>query len=254
MNAKYWPDKKPDSLKGDEMKARTIIWFSCGCASFACAYLLRKKDAVLVYCDTGGEHEDNKRFLKDSEALLNRKITILKNGKYKDHMDVCEKTKYINGPYGARCTVELKKKLRFEFERPDDVQVFGYTVDEKDRADRLRKAYPEINAIFPLIDNNLTKDNCVGLVSRLGLRIPTMYSLGFNNNNCIGCVKGGMGYWNQIRKHFPDQFSRMASIERKVGHSCVKGVFLDELDPDRGHRLKEKPISCDFICQSVLDD
>ena len=31
-----------------------------------------------------------------------------------------------------------------------------------------------------------------------------MYDLGYPNNNCIGCIKGGMGYWNRIRKDFPD--------------------------------------------------
>lgn len=89
---------------------RTVVWFSCGAASFACAYLLRNQDnVVLVYCDTGSEHPDNKRFLKDAEKLLGKSVTILKNEEYKDHFDVCEKTRYINGPGGARCTVELKK-------------------------------------------------------------------------------------------------------------------------------------------------
>lgn len=234
---------------------RTLVWFSCGAASFTCAYLCRHHDDVeLVYCDTGSEHPDNNRFIKDTERYFGKKITILKNEKYQDHFDVCEKTRYINGVGGARCTVELKKTQRFKFERVDDIQVFGYTVEERDRAERLCKAYPEINAWFPLIEKNLTKDNCIGLVKTLGIEVPMMYRLGFNNNNCIGCVKGGAGYWNKIRKHFPNQFKRMSEIERKVGHSCLKGTFLDELDPKKGKHINEPSMSCDFICQSVLQD
>jgi hypothetical protein len=89
-------------------------------------------------------------------------------------------------------------------------------------------------------------------VKQLGIEVPAMYKLGFNNNNCIGCVKGGAGYWNQIRKHFPEQFDRMAKIEREVGHSCIKGQFLDELDPDAGRKQKVVDMTCDFVCQSVI--
>lgn len=59
-----------------------------------------------------------------------------------------------------------------------------------------------------------------------------MYDLGYPNNNCVGCVKGGMGYWNKIRVDFPEVFERRARQEREIGHSCIKGVFLDELDPN----------------------
>ena len=26
----------------------------------------------------------------------------------------------------------------------------------------------------------------------MGIEIPVMYRLGYNNNNCVGCVKGGI--------------------------------------------------------------
>jgi hypothetical protein len=208
----------------------------------------------LVYCDTGSEHPDNRRFLAESEKFFGQSIAVIKNEKYQDHFDGCEKTRYINGVGGARCTVELKKVPRFRFQQPDDVQVFGYTAEEKHRANRFGHAYPEVNALYPLIEKNLTKKHCIGIVRAVGIEIPMMYRLGFNNNNCIGCVKGGMGYWNLVRKHFPERFNRMAAIERAVGRSCIKGVFLDELDSKRGDHGKEPVFACDFTCASVLAD
>jgi hypothetical protein len=76
-----------------------------------------------------------------------------------------------------------------------------------------------------------------------------MYELGFHNNNCIGCVKGGKGYWNQIRKHFPEHFERMAKAERIAGHSCIKHKFLDELTENEGRH--EPPIlpDCGTFCE-----
>ena len=231
---------------------RRIVWFSCGAASTITAQIVLKEhpDALLIYCDTGGEHPDNKRFLADVEKWLDVRVGILKSGKYTDHFDVCEKTKYINGKGGARCTVELKKRLRFGFQQADDIQFFGYTSDEAHRMNRFCESFPEVNARFPLIDRGITKEQCIGMIWKAGIEIPAMYKLGFNNNNCIGCVKGGAGYWNKIRKHFPEHFERMAKIERKIGASCLNGTYLDELKPTAG-RHKDLIIECDFVCQAT---
>ena len=76
-----------------------------------------------------------------------------------------------------------------------------------------------------------------------------MYDLGYRNNNCIGCVKGGMGYWNRIRIDFPGVFDARAKLEREIGASCIKDVYLDELDPNRGRLEDEVMEECDLICQ-----
>ena len=93
---------------------------------------------------------------------------------------------------------------------------------------------PDFQHEFPLIDKMLSKEDAHAILERLKIASPVMYNLGYRNNNCIGCVKGGMGYWNKIRIDFPEVFERMARLEREVGHSCINGIFLDELEPDRG--------------------
>jgi hypothetical protein len=62
-------------------------------------------------------------------------------------------------------------------------------------------------------------------------------------------VKGGKGYWNKIRTDFPAVFAARAKLEREVGASCIKGVFLDELPPDAGRH--EGPIcdDCGIMCE-----
>ena len=84
----------------------------------------------------------------------------------------------------------------------------------------------------------MTKPETLFFLEKQGIKRPVMYDLGYNNNNCIGCVKGGMGYWNKIREDFPQSFTRMAEAGRDVGHSCIRGIFLDELDPDAGRKQK----------------
>ena len=99
------------------------------------------------------------------------------------------------------------------------------------------------------------------MIDRAGIEVPEMYKMGYQNNNCIGCVKGQQGYWNKIRVDFPDVFHRMSEVERKLDVSINKRyegknrirVFLDELDPKAGNILKEPKIECGIICMGEHD-
>jgi hypothetical protein len=85
-----------------------------------------------------------------------------------------------------------------------------------------------------------------------------MYRLGYPNNNCIGCVKGGAGYWNKIRFDFPDAFEKMAKQERKMNVAINKRmdgekripIFLDELPVNMGRIESEPNIECGVLCLS----
>ena len=237
---------------------RVVSWYSHGAASAVTTKMALAKygpEVVIACIDTRSEHEDNARFRAACEEWFQHEITVLGSTEYEDIYDVFDKTGYLVGPAGARCTTELKKKVRWAFQRPDDLQVFGYTADRRDakRATRFNEQNPEIHTWFPLVERSLTKSDCLTLVDRAGLVLPEMYRLGYTNNNCIGCVKGGMGYWNKIRKDFPEIFEKMAQQERKMGRTVLRSngqpVYLDTLDPDRGSYEAEQMGSCDLDCQ-----
>jgi len=80
-----------------------------------------------------------------------------------------------------------------------------------------------------------------------------MYKLGYNNNNCKGCVKAtSPSYWNKIRKDFPDVFASRAEQSRRLKCKLtrVKGkrIYLDELSPDCEEVIKED-LSCGPQCR-----
>jgi hypothetical protein len=203
---------------------RVVCWFSAGAASAVATKLTLTEhpDATIAYTDPGSEHPDNARFLDDCEQWFGRPIQRLRSEKYRDTWQVWEERRFLVSPAGALCTTELKKKVRFAFQRPDDVQVFGYTAEEKHRADRFRDQNPGVDLRTPLIERGLTKDDCLAMIERVGIELPAMYALGYRNNNCIGCPKGGMGYWNKIRRDFPEVFDRMARLERDIGASVLR--------------------------------
>lgn len=232
-----------------------VSWFSAGVSSFIACYLEKETIDKIMYIHIDDQHEDTLRFLKDCEKVLGKKIEILQSP-YKSVNNVIKTFRFINGPYGAKCTDILKKRVRKEWEygKTNLTYVWGYDISERNRAERLQEAFPEHKHIFPLIERGLSKEDCHGLCSSLGIARPKMYDLGYRNNNCIGCVKGGMGYWNKIRKDFPEVFAERAKLEREIGHSCLNGIYLDELDPDRGKFDDEVLEECSIFCQMMLKD
>jgi len=244
------------------MKSKIICWFSCGITSaVACKLAVEKygkENVELCYIGIRSAHSDNERFIINCEKWYNSNIDTYTSKKYKDQYEVIEKTKYVNGVNGARCTLELKKNVRKTIEKSIDFvgEIFGFEFSKKEvnRAIRFSQQYPDSLPRFPLIDAKLTKEMCADILLKNGIKLPVMYELGFHNNNCIGCVKGGKGYWNHIRKHFPENFDRMAKLEREVGNTCIKNQYLDELNPKAG--IHKPPITpnCGTFCEIEFAD
>lgn len=235
-----------------------VCWFSAGISSFISAYIMKDKIDRLIYTHIDDQHPDTLRFLNDCENVLGKKIEILQSP-YKSVDNVIQTFQFINSRYGAKCTQILKKRVRKEWETGKEnlTYIWGYDINEKHRTEQAISMMPKQEHLFPLVDNLMTKGDCHGLAKRLGVKRPVMYDLGYPNNNCIGCVKGGMGYWNKIRVDFPEVFARRARQEREIGNTCltekIKGknvpLYLDELDPDRGNMNTEIMEECSFMCQ-----
>lgn len=247
---------------------RIVCWFSHGDASAVATKLTLAKygtERVVVACiDVGSEHPDNVRFMRDCERWFGVEVVRIKSEKYADTWSVWEGERFLKGPHGAPCTRALKRNVRETFAGTGDIQVFGFTAEESERAEEFAWRNPEIMLVSPLIEQHLSKADCHALVQRAGIEIPMMYRLGYLNNNCIGCVKGGMGYWNKIRRDFPETFDRMAALERTLDHAIIRetvkdeagketrqDVFLDQLAPDRGRIEDEPTFECSLFCAAT---
>lgn len=234
-----------------------VCWISAGVSSFIAGYIERDSVDKYIYIDIDDQHPDSMRFIRDCEKLLGKKVEVLRS-EYGSVESVARAMGYLNSPHGAPCTNVLKKRVRkqWEYEHRDYeiTYVWGMDCSEKHRADRLTETMIEFHHVFPLIDRNLSKQDCHAMASALGVRRPVMYDMGYNNNNCIGCAKGGMGYWNKIRVDFPEVFESRAKLERLIGASFINGVYLDELEPGRGRIQDEISMDCGIMCYLALDE
>jgi len=247
------------------MKKDTIVvWFSSGAASAVAAM-----KTIEQYGDTCNikvvnnpvveEDLDNLRFLKDVGEWLNVDIETSYNNKYPScsAADVWRKRKFMSGPKGAPCTIELKKVARQQFEMDNDINwhVLGFTSEEEDRFCRFQ-TNERLNTLPVLIEAGLTKSDCYRILQDAGVKPPRIYEMGYPNANCIGCVKAtSPTYWNHVRKMHPDVFNERAIQSRDLGARLVrvKGerIFLDELDINAtGRPMKNLDFECGIFCHT----
>lgn len=246
--------------------ARIVCQFSCGAASAVATKLALGQygdRCVIVNAYIEEEHPDNRRFLADCEKWFGHPITVLRDTKYNaSAIEVFKRVRYLNGPSGAACTMRIKKGLLRAWAQPDDTIVLGFTSDEEDRWLDFQESFPDVPAIVPLIERGLSKADCLAMVERAGLVLPEMYRMGYANANCIGCVKGGMGYWRAIREDFPEQFKAVADIEMSLDNpkayllrhrsGTLKGQRfpLHKLPPGPAVRGEIFP-SCGLFCETA---
>ena len=134
---------------------------------------------------------------KDCEKVIGKQVQIIKSSEYRN-VEQCVKA--FNGFRNVRngfapCTNWLKKRVRKQWEEQNKdfniTYVWGFDSKEKNRAERTIEANPQATHEFPLIDMNLSKEDVHAMLDNLGIKRPVMYDMGYPNNNCIGCVKGG---------------------------------------------------------------
>jgi len=230
---------------------RVIGNFSGGCASaIACAMALETYEHVhIAFCDTNMEHPDTYALIGQFQDRFGVKIHRYTSSKFHQPESVWNHFKGLNFAHGAPCSTELKRVVRVKQIQDldnDYGQVFGFTVEEERRALNMKKNYPEINPLFPLIENSISKEDCFDLMKEYGLKIPDPYRH-FLNNNCIGhpfeeeggCVQGGIGYWQKMKTVYPRKFDFMAEKEHDL--SALKGkpvtICKDQRKATKGNRL-----------------
>lgn len=211
------------------MKNKIIGWWSGGVTSAVtcklCIDIYGLENVRLIFIDTFNEDEDTYRFKKDCEKWYGKEIETItrigKDKKYEKIQDVWYKYKSLNVAGGAVCSSELKRQLRKEWEKENDykAQAFGFDVDEIRRVKSMVNNYKKTaKPIFPLLMYGYTKKDCVQMIQDAELKLPRAYVLGFLNNNCLntGCVQGGIGYWQKMRRDIPSNFDEMAKIEHEL--------------------------------------
>jgi len=228
-----------------------VSWFSAGVSSAVATKLIVNEIDHIFYIHIDDQHEDTARFVNDVSQWIGKEIETMQSP-YGSVENACRAASYLNGVAGAACSRLLKRRVREEWEMEITehlTYVWGFDSQEQDRADRIVERYQGQSHRFPLIEKGISKTEAHEILKASGIQRPAMYELGYNNNNCVGCLKGGRGYFNHIRNDFGDVFEKRAKLERLIGASCINGTFLDELDPNVGRHTKPIVDDCGILCE-----
>ena len=228
---------------------KIICWWSGSITSaVACKIAIDtygKDNCSIIMIDTQNEHPDTYRFKSDCEVWYGLKIDIITGigEKYGNIFDVWRKFKSLNTATGAICSTNLKRLVREKWEKTNQFkhQVFGFEFDKKEfnRALSMTLNHGErTKAIYPLLLFGYDKKDCIKIVEEANIEVPLMYKLGFQNNNCFstGCVQGGIGYWQKMKRDFPEKFNVMADLEHEL--TDLKGEQVAMLK-DQSNKAKQ---------------
>ena len=178
----------------------------------------------LIFADTLIEDGDLYRFLDDIEGHTGVKITRLKDGR--TPWEVFRDRKYIGNTRTAHCSTELKTKpIRAYLDEHapiDEPLVLGMDWSELDRIHRAAKNWAPRPVISLLNELNISRPHWAGFLERANIKIPRLYGLGFEHNNCGGfCVKAGKKQFAKLRRHFPERYQyhadKMDETMRAIG-------------------------------------
>lgn len=235
-----------------------VSWFSAGVSSAVATKLALMKydDVKIIYTHIEDQHPDTIRFVKDCEKWFGQEIEI-NQSPLKSVDNACRQSGFVKSPFGAPCTNLLKRRVRKEWEQKngkDHYYVWGFDFNEQNRADRLAESMPEQFHVFPLMERSMIKKEVHGIIEKSGIKRPAMYDLGYPNNNCIGCLKGGMGYWNKIRQDFPEVFESRCQMEEITGGRIFKEFSLRDLPEDRGRKMPIIVPDCGLFCELSAQD
>lgn len=70
---------------------------------------------------------------------------------------------------------------------------------------------------FPLIENNLSRNDCVEYIKNSGFELPP-------KSACIGCPFHSDDFWRTLKVSYPDQFADAVAFDEKIRFNTRKGL------------------------------
>ena len=211
---------------------RIVVGFSGGLTSAWCAgWALRtypKDEVVLLWHDVKEEHPDTVRFVHEMAAALDMPVTEWSDGRSVTQLFRDEA--YLGNNQNAMCSRILKqipgsKYIAAAIECGYEVvKVVGMSAKEPDRvANQAAKAVNGgFTVRFPMIETGTTKQQATDWVLSMGVKPSAIYCWS-EHANCVGCVKGGMAYWQAVAKNAPDVYAQRIALEEEFGHGILRG-------------------------------
>ena len=166
------------------------------------------------FCDTGAELPETYEYLNRLEVALGKPIERLNPDKGFDHwFEVYRGT--LPSPQMRWCTRQMKIKPLESWLGDDEATSYvAIRADEKNRKGYV-STKPNIQAVFPFIEDNIDYDGVMRILEDAGLGLPSYYEWR-TRSGCYFCFYQRKAEWVGLAERHPELFERAVSIEKKV--------------------------------------
>jgi len=215
-----------------------MISFGAGVNSVAMTIMLVNDGwrGPIVFADPGAEHPDTYCYIEyfEREWLRKRGIEITRiNPGSRWHKrsglslyDFCIKQGIVPYMMTRWCSKEWKvvPLMGWAEEHGVETRFIGFTVEEERRA----KNFP--GAVFPLIERDITRPECLRIIQRAGLDYP-------RKSGCFFCPGQPLTAWRDLYLNHRELYEQASALEVNVWTRTGRDDIT--LDPN-GVTLKEK--------------
>jgi hypothetical protein len=207
---------------------KRVINFSGGKTSAYMTIHEYRKGDLVIFCDTGREHEKTYKFINDFEANENIPIIRLKFADSDNPFKaLLQKKNYKSLPnkFKRFCTDELKIKTCKRYLRSIGIRKFenliGFRSDEKRRVENRKVKFVNVIDKFPLYDNGIDKQmvNDYWSKKEYTLEIPSILG------NCDLCFMKGKNAIISILSVYPELADKWIEDENEAKKNGKLGAY-----------------------------
>ncbi len=225
---------------------RRVVMFSGGLVSWATAKRVVERhgasDLTLLFTDTSMEDEDLYRFLDEAsrDVFRNMPPDLVRLADGRNPWQVFSDEGMIGNTRADICSRILKRDLadRWLADHCDPsgtIIYLGIDWTEEHRFDNgegggARNRYARNGWVCeaPLLDRPyLDRDDHKRALAAVGIKIPRLYDLGFEHNNCGGfCIKAGHAHFAHLLRVLPERYAYHEAKEQEIRAELGKDVAI----------------------------
>ena len=196
-----------------------FLSFGGGVNTVALMVMLVQERAPLdgvIFADTGGETPDTYRSVEVAKEYLGEHripfTTVQARPRETDLYGTAFRRRVIPSVQWRWCTRDFKVRPIHRYYKSLDCHVnqyMGIAVDEVHRMKDSRE--PFVTNLYPLIDNRLTRSDCIAVIEAAGLPVP-------QKSGCFFCPFNSTERWRELLNHSPELFERAIELEENSKH------------------------------------
>lgn len=218
-------------------------------------YLIKNKLPLdeCVFADTGAELPETYQAVNQADNYLKArelKLTIVKSANSTLY-ETCKRRKVIPSKIWRWSTRDYKITPIHRYYRSLGCHIYEYLGIDYGEIERVKPSKePYITSIFPLVDNKLTREDCINLIKEAGLKVPV-------KSGCFFCPFHSIQSWKWLYENHHDLYLRAMRLEESSKHfpSQKLNEYSLRVLKDRGFKngqakqsMSDKP--CGAFCMT----